>query len=61
MADTNTEWFRCKIDKQRLKQLSQRNDRTPARVTAALRAVFPEVLVIHSERADRGFAYGSRR
>jgi fatty acid desaturase len=29
MSDTNTEWFRCRIDKQRLKELSQRNDRTP--------------------------------
>lgn len=29
MSDSNTKWFRCKIDKQRLKQLSQRNDRTP--------------------------------
>ena len=33
----------------------QRNDRTPARVTAALREVFPQVLVIYSEQADRGF------
>ena len=38
----------------------QRNDRTPARVTAALRQVFPQVMVIFSERADRGFAYASR-
>ncbi|HHH38015.1 MAG TPA: hypothetical protein ENK50_00345 [Sedimenticola sp.] len=39
----------------------QRNDRTPARVTAALRRVFPEVMVIYSHRAKRGFAYASRR
>ncbi len=38
----------------------QKNNRTPARVTAALRKVFPEVLVIYSDRADRGFAYASR-
>ena len=38
----------------------QHNNRTPARVTAALRQVFPEVLVIDSDRADRGFAYASR-
>jgi spermidine synthase len=38
----------------------QRNDRTPARVTAALRQVFPEVMAIYSRRADRGFAYASR-
>lgn len=37
----------------------QRNNRTPARITAALRQVFPEVLVIESDRADRGFAYAS--
>ncbi len=35
------------------------NNRTPARVVAALRAVFPELLVVHSETADRGFAYAS--
>ncbi len=39
----------------------QRNDRTPARVTAALRAVFPEVMAVYSDRADRGFAYASTR
>ncbi len=39
----------------------QRNDRTPARVTAALRQVFPEVMVLYSRRARRGFAYGARR
>lgn len=38
----------------------QRNDRTPARVTKALRAAFPEVMAIYSERADRGFAYASK-
>lgn len=37
----------------------QRNNRTPARVTAALQEVFSEVLVIYSDRADRGFAYAS--
>jgi spermidine synthase len=37
----------------------QKNNRTPARVTAALREVFPEVLYIYSDRADRGFAYAS--
>ena len=37
----------------------QRNNRSPARITAALRQVFPEVLVIYSDRADRGFAYAS--
>ena len=37
----------------------QKNDRTPARVTAALRQVFPEVMAIYSARADRGFAYAS--
>ena len=36
-----------------------RNDRTPARVTAALREVFPEVMVIYSRRAERGFAFAS--
>ncbi len=39
----------------------QRNDRTPARVTAALSAVFPQVMAIYSKKADRGFAYASRR
>ncbi len=38
----------------------QKNNRTPARVTAALQEVFAEVLVIHSKRADRGFAFASR-
>lgn len=36
-----------------------RNDRTPARVTAALAEVFDDVMVIYSERADRGFAYAA--
>ncbi len=39
----------------------QKNDRSPARITAALRMVFPQVLVIYSDRADRGFAYASRK
>ena len=38
----------------------ERNDRTPARVAAALAQVFPQVLVVNSRRADRGFAYASR-
>ena len=38
----------------------QHNDRTPARVAAALVQVFAEVLVVNSDRADRGFAYASR-
>ncbi|MEE3332348.1 MAG: hypothetical protein VX246_15885 [Myxococcota bacterium] len=37
-----------------------RNDRTPARVAGALAQVFPEVMVINSDKADRGFAYASR-
>jgi spermidine synthase len=37
----------------------QRNNRTPARVTAALRQVFSEVMVIESKRAERGFAYAA--
>ncbi len=37
----------------------QKNDRTPARVTAALRQVFPQVMAIYSVRADRGFAYAA--
>jgi spermidine synthase len=39
----------------------QRNDRTPARVAAALRSVFPEVMVVGSRHAERGFAYAARR
>ncbi len=37
----------------------ERNNRTPARVVAALREAFPGVMVISSPRADRGFAYAS--
>lgn len=37
----------------------QKNNRSPARITAALRMVFNDVLVIYSQRAERGFAYGS--
>ena len=37
----------------------QKNNRSPARITAALRQVYPDVLVVYSERADRGFAYAS--
>ncbi len=37
------------------------NDRTPARVAAALRSVFPEVMALDSREADRGFAYASRK
>ncbi|MHB9119596.1 MAG: spermine/spermidine synthase domain-containing protein [Burkholderiales bacterium] len=37
----------------------QRNNRTPARVVAALSQVFREVMVVYSERGDRGFAYAS--
>ncbi|MFQ5450915.1 MAG: hypothetical protein ACE5E9_09820 [Nitrospinaceae bacterium] len=36
-----------------------RNNRTPARVVAALNKVFREVMVIYSKKADRGFAYAS--
>ncbi|PIQ98118.1 MAG: hypothetical protein COV67_00625 [Nitrospinae bacterium CG11_big_fil_rev_8_21_14_0_20_56_8] len=39
----------------------QRNNRTPARVVAALAKVFKEVMVVESKRADRGFAYASDR
>jgi len=39
----------------------QRNNRTPARITAALKSVFREVLVVYSPRADRGFAYASQK
>jgi spermidine synthase len=38
----------------------QKNDRTPARVAGALSQVFPEVMAVNSDRADRGFAYASR-
>jgi len=39
----------------------QKNNRTPARVTAALAEVFNEVMVIKSSKADRSFAYASRK
>jgi hypothetical protein len=39
----------------------QHNNRTPAQVVAALSKVFPEVIAIYSERADRGFAYASMK
>ena len=39
----------------------QQNNRTPARVTAALRQVFSEVIVLDSKRADRSFAYASMK
>jgi spermidine synthase len=39
----------------------RRNNDTAAQVTAALRQVFPEVLVVFSEEAERGFAYASPR
>ncbi len=38
----------------------QKNNRTPARVTASLRSVFNDVMVLDSDRADRSFAYASR-
>ncbi len=37
----------------------QRNNRTPAQVVAALKAVFPQVMAIYSDKAERGFAYAS--
>jgi len=37
----------------------QNNNRTPARVVAALSKAFKQVMVIHSEQADRSFAYAS--
>lgn len=37
----------------------QQNNRTPARVTAALQAAFPEVMAVYSEKAGRGFAYAA--
>jgi len=39
----------------------QRNNRTPARITAALKSVFKDVVVVYSPRADRGFAYASQK
>ena len=38
----------------------EKNNRTPARVAGALSKVFPEVMVVNSRRADRGFAYASK-
>ncbi len=37
----------------------QTNNRTPARVVAALAKAFKEVMVLDSEKADRSFAYAS--
>ena len=37
----------------------QQNNRTPARVVAALSKAFKEVMVVDSEKADRSFAYAS--
>ena len=37
----------------------QNNNRTPARVVAALAKVFKEVMVLDSDKADRSFAYAS--
>jgi len=34
-------------------------ERTPARVVAGLEAAFPDLLIVHSELADRSFAYAS--
>ncbi|MZG52792.1 MAG: hypothetical protein F3744_01900, partial [Nitrospinae bacterium] len=39
----------------------QDNNRTPARVVAALSEVFDEVMVINSDLADRSFGFASRR
>jgi spermidine synthase len=39
----------------------QHNNRTPARVVAALAKVFKEVMILNSEQADRSFAYASNR
>lgn len=41
--------------------LLEPGDRSPARVVAALKRVFPEVMVVHSRNAERGFAYAARR
>lgn len=38
----------------------QRNNRSPARITAALAQVFPEIMVVYSEKGSRGFAYASK-
>ena len=37
----------------------QNNNRTPARVVAALSKAFKEVMVLDSDKADRSFAYAS--
>ncbi len=37
----------------------RRDNRAPARITAALREGFPEVMAIYSKKAGRGFAYAS--
>jgi spermidine synthase len=37
----------------------QQNNRTPARVTAALAMAFKEIMVLDSEEGDRSFAYAS--
>ncbi|QPJ65158.1 MAG: hypothetical protein G3M78_07050 [Candidatus Nitrohelix vancouverensis] len=39
----------------------QQNNRTPARVTAALAKAFKEIMVVDSEEGDRSFAYASDR
>ena len=39
----------------------QHNNRTPARVVAALFEVFKDVMVIQSDKADRSFAYASQK
>ena len=39
----------------------QHNNRTPARVVAALSEVFKEVMVINSDKADRSFAFASQQ
>lgn len=38
----------------------QRNNRSPARISAALAQVFPEVMVVYSRKGERGFAYASK-
>ncbi|MBT6410733.1 MAG: hypothetical protein HOK16_14815, partial [Nitrospina sp.] len=37
------------------------NNRTPARVVAALSKAFKEVMVVESDKADRSFAYASQQ
>ncbi len=39
----------------------QHNNRTPARVVAALSEAFDEVMVINSDQADRSFGFASRQ